>query len=73
MAEAQKKIQALRDKYASAYAEYLSPEQIAKIYDLEKKIEQQRRQEMRQRFEQMRQMGGQMGGRGRGGWGDDDF
>lgn len=74
MADMQEKTKALREKYAAIYAEYLSPEQIAKIYELEKKAEEQRRQEMRLRFEQMRQMNGPMGGGNRGGgWGGDDF
>ena len=70
----QEKTKALREKYAAIYAEYLSPEQIAKIYELEKKAEEQRQQEMRLRFEQMRQMNGPMGGGNRGGgWGGGDF
>lgn len=74
MADMQEKTKALREKYAAIYAKYLSPEQIAKIYELEKKAEEQRRQEMRLRFEQMRQMNGPMGGGNRGGgWGGDDF
>lgn len=74
MADMQEKTKALREKYAAIYAEYLSPEQIAKIYELEKKAEEQRRQEMRLRFEQMRQMNGPMGGGNRGGgWGGGDF
>lgn len=74
MADVQEKTKALREKYAAIYAEYLSPEQIAKIYELEKKAEEQRRQEMRLRFEQMRQMDGPMGGGNRGGgWGGGDF
>lgn len=74
MAVMQEKTKALREKYAAIYAEYLSPEQIAKIYELEKKAEEQRRQEMRLRFEQMRQMNGPMGGGNRGGgWGGGDF
>lgn len=73
MAETQKKIQALREKYAAVYADYLTPEQIAQIEGIEKKLQQQRRQQMRQRFEQMRQQRSQMGGGSRGGWGDDDF
>lgn len=74
MADMQEKTRALREKYAAIYAEYLSPEQIAKIYELEKKAEEQRRQEMRLRFEQMRQMNGPMGGGNRGGgWGGGDF
>lgn len=74
MADVQEKTKALREKYAAIYAEYLSPEQIAKIYELEKKAEEQRRQEMRLRFEQMRQMNGPMGGGNRGsGWGGGDF
>lgn len=74
MADMQEKTKTLREKYAAIYAEYLSPEQIAKIYELEKKAEEQRRQEMRLRFEQMRQMNGPMGGGNRGGgWGGDDF
>lgn len=74
MADMQEKTKALREKYAAIYAEYLSPEQIAKIYELEKKAEEQRRQEMRLRFEQMRQMNGPIGGGNRGGgWGGGDF
>lgn len=74
MADMQEKTKALREKYAAIYAEYLSPEQIAKIYEFEKKAEEQRRQEMRLRFEQMRQMNGPMGGGNRGGgWGGGDF
>lgn len=74
MVDMQEKTKALREKYAAIYAEYLSPEQIAKIYELEKKAEEQRRQEMRLRFEQMRQMNGPMGGGNRGGgWGGGDF
>lgn len=74
MTDMQEKTKALREKYAAIFAEYLSPEQIAKIYELEKKAEEQRRQEMRLRFEQMRQMNGPMGGGNRGGgWGGGDF
>lgn len=73
MEEMQQKVQTIREKYAPAYAEYLSPEQIKKIYELEQNIEKQQRQQMRQQMQQMRQqMGGGFGG-GRGGFGGDDF